>query len=79
MRTPSRRLKVVVIGAGIACIEFLYKAYNVYHLCEYVDFTVFEANEDVGGTWLVNRYPGVAWYDYSCLKRLKKKKIRTLC
>lgn len=61
MKTPCRRLKVVVIGAGMACIEFLYKAYNVYHLGEYVDFTVFEANADVGGTWLVNRYPGVAW------------------
>jgi hypothetical protein len=26
----------------------------------FIDFTIYDKNEDVGGTWLENRYPGVA-------------------
>lgn len=27
----------------------------------FVDLTIYEKNQDVGGTWLENRYPGIAW------------------
>jgi cation diffusion facilitator CzcD-associated flavoprotein CzcO len=26
----------------------------------FIDLTIYDKNHDVGGTWLVNRYPGVA-------------------
>jgi hypothetical protein len=26
----------------------------------FIDLTIYDKNEDVGGTWLENRYPGVA-------------------
>ncbi|KAK4990721.1 hypothetical protein LTR66_006724 [Elasticomyces elasticus] len=29
-------------------------------MTDYVDLTIYEKNHDVGGTWLENRYPGVA-------------------
>lgn len=46
--------KVIVIGAGISGIAFAYKAQSL----ENIDYTVYEKNADVGGTWLEARYPG---------------------
>lgn len=53
----ARPLRVVVIGSGISgimtSVRFRQRIPNV-------DLCVYERNEDVGGTWLENRYPGCA-------------------
>ncbi|KAJ5372949.1 hypothetical protein N7517_004955 [Penicillium concentricum] len=53
----TRRLRVVIIGAGIsgilACIRFRQRIPNL-------DICVYEKNADIGGTWFENRYPGCA-------------------
>ncbi|KAI0246625.1 FAD/NAD-P-binding domain-containing protein [Lactifluus subvellereus] len=53
----SRRVKVVCIGAGfsgiIAGIRFTQKVPNL-------DLTIYEKEDGIGGTWYVNRYPGLA-------------------
>ncbi|KIM76405.1 hypothetical protein PILCRDRAFT_648853 [Piloderma croceum F 1598] len=52
-----RPIKVVAIGAGfsgiIAGIRFPQRIQNI-------DFTNYEKNAGVGGTWYLNKYPGVA-------------------
>ena len=49
----SRDYEVVVIGAGVAGI------YQIKRLADLgVNATVFDANDDLGGTWYNNRYPG---------------------
>jgi hypothetical protein len=53
----KRRMRMICIGAGIAGIA---AAYKYYEQLENVDFQIYEKNEDVGGTWLENRYPGCA-------------------
>ncbi|WVQ81985.1 hypothetical protein IAT38_004112 [Cryptococcus sp. DSM 104549] len=52
-----RKLKVVCVGAGASGINMAYKIQS--HLKD-VEFVAYETNPDVGGTWLVNRYKGVA-------------------
>ncbi|THG98596.1 hypothetical protein EW145_g7399, partial [Phellinidium pouzarii] len=53
----DRPFKVVVIGAGfsgiMAGIRFSQRMNNL-------NLTIYEKNAGVGGTWLTNRYPGVA-------------------
>ena len=53
----ARPLRVVVIGSGISgimtSVRFRQRVPNL-------DLCVYERNEDVGGTWLENRYPGCA-------------------
>jgi cation diffusion facilitator CzcD-associated flavoprotein CzcO/acetyl esterase/lipase len=50
---PTPDVDVVVVGAGIAGL------YLAYHLSRAgYRFRVFEAADDVGGTWYWNRYPG---------------------
>lgn len=51
-----RPIRIIGIGAGISGIAFVYKASKL----ENVDFTVYEKNDDIGGTWLESRYPGVS-------------------
>ncbi|RFU26931.1 hypothetical protein B7463_g9411, partial [Scytalidium lignicola] len=53
----KRKLRVICIGAGIAGIAAAYKYQNDL---ENVDFVIYEKNDDVGGTWYENRYPGCA-------------------
>ncbi|KAK3702417.1 hypothetical protein LTR37_014883 [Vermiconidia calcicola] len=63
MRTPTRKLRVVVIGGGISAMNLAYKIYHEHHLIEkdiVSDLCIYEAQEEMGGTWLVNTYPGVA-------------------
>ena len=63
MRTPTRKLRVVAIGAGISAMNLAYKIYHEHDLIEkdiVSDLCIYEAHEDMGGTWLVNTYPGVA-------------------
>ncbi|KAH8656971.1 flavin-binding monooxygenase [Tricladium varicosporioides] len=52
-----RPLKVRVIGAGFSGI---YLGIRVPQRLRNVDFQIYEKNEDVGGTWFENRYPGCA-------------------
>ncbi|MCB9751493.1 MAG: NAD(P)/FAD-dependent oxidoreductase [Myxococcales bacterium] len=53
---PSPDLEVAIIGAGFAglCVAVKLKQAGLH------DFRVFESEDDVGGTWLVNTYPGCA-------------------
>lgn len=55
-RSPSiRKIRVICIGAGISGIM---NSYNIQKHTENVEHVVYEKNADIGGTWLVNRYPG---------------------
>jgi cation diffusion facilitator CzcD-associated flavoprotein CzcO len=63
--------EVIIIGAGVAGI------YELYRLRELgISAHVYEAGEDVGGTWYWNRYPGARFdsesytYAYSFSKEL---------
>ncbi|MBZ6377456.1 hypothetical protein B5C34_04835 [Pacificimonas flava] len=51
VRTPQR---VAVIGAGMSGLLAAIRLVQAGH-----DVSIIEKNEDVGGTWLENRYPGV--------------------
>lgn len=53
----NRKLKVLTIGAGFSGIMM---AYQIQRYCENVEQVIYEKNEDIGGTWLENRYPGCA-------------------
>lgn len=53
----ARPLKVIVIGAGISgIIATIILPRQVQNL----DLAVYDKNEEVGGTWFENRYPGIA-------------------
>jgi cyclohexanone monooxygenase len=54
--TSGRDRRIVVIGAGPGGIS------SGYYLRQagYTNFTIFERDGDVGGTWQRNRYPGLA-------------------
>ena len=57
MRTPTRKLRIVVIGGAISAMNLAYKIYHEHHLIEkgvVEDLCIYEANDDMGGTWLVN-------------------------
>ena len=56
-----RRLRLVCIGAGYAGLMIAYKIKHQMKMEDMIDLCIYEKNEDVGGTWLENRYPGVAW------------------
>ncbi|MDP9823944.1 flavin-containing monooxygenase [Nocardioides massiliensis] len=72
--TGTDRPDVVVVGAGFAGLYAL-------HLLRQrgLDVRVFEAGDDVGGTWYWNRYPGARcdiesiFYSYSFDEDLKKE------
>ncbi|KEF56419.1 uncharacterized protein A1O9_08000 [Exophiala aquamarina CBS 119918] len=50
-------LKVIVVGAGISGIL---NAIKLPRLVEKLDLVIYEENGGLGGTWLENRYPGIA-------------------
>ncbi|CAN8097720.1 unnamed protein product [Discula destructiva] len=69
MGTPMRKLRIVTIGAAVSGLGFAYQLQHAHKLTEVVEgdggdalaeHVIYEANEDIGGTWLVNTYPGVA-------------------
>ncbi|KAH6664823.1 cyclohexanone monooxygenase [Halenospora varia] len=51
----KRHIRMVCVGAGAAGLQIAYKAER---LLEKVDLQIYEKNDDIGGTWLENRYPG---------------------
>lgn len=53
----DRPLRVIVIGSGISGIM---ASVRLRQRVPNLDLCVYERNEDVGGTWLENRYPGCA-------------------
>lgn len=57
--TPTRRLRVITIGAGFSGLILAHKLrYEHPEMSHLVDNTIYEARAEVGGTWLVNNYPG---------------------
>ncbi|KAF2659042.1 FAD/NAD(P)-binding domain-containing protein [Lophiostoma macrostomum CBS 122681] len=54
-----RRVRVIVVGAGIAGIAAV-KLFREMFAGKPADLVVYEKNHDVTGTWLENRYPGCA-------------------
>jgi 4-hydroxyacetophenone monooxygenase len=68
---PDSDLSVVVIGAGMSGLLAAHRLRQAG-----VPVTVLEKNDDVGGTWLENTYPGCrvdvanSFYSYSCAQRL---------
>ncbi|KAK2802318.1 hypothetical protein FQN51_004608 [Onygenales sp. PD_10] len=57
MGSNQRKVRVLTIGAGVSGIMM---AHMIQKECENVEHVVFEKNEDIGGTWLENRYPNCA-------------------
>lgn len=56
MHSPTvRKIRVLSIGAGVTGIM---NSYFIQKELENVEHVVYEKNEDIGGTWLENRYPG---------------------
>lgn len=56
----ARRLRIVTIGAGYSGMILAHKLrYQHASVGELVDNTIYESRPQVGGTWLVNNYPGV--------------------
>ncbi|KAE9362544.1 FAD/NAD(P)-binding domain-containing protein [Stipitochalara longipes BDJ] len=51
----KRPMRMIVVGAGAAGLQIAYKAERQL---ENVTVHVYEKNNDIGGTWLENRYPG---------------------
>ncbi|WP_372786993.1 NAD(P)-binding protein, partial [Phenylobacterium sp.] len=53
LKAAARKLKVLVIGAGMSGLLTGIRLSQAG-----VQFEIVESNADVGGTWLVNTYPG---------------------
>lgn len=55
-----RKLRVITIGAGFSGLLIAHKFQHRFpELQDFVDHTILEGRGDIGGTWLVNTYPGV--------------------
>ena len=61
-----RPMKVRVIGAGFCGI---YLGVRIPQRLRNVDLRIYERHAGVGGTWWVNRYPGVCVFYYLCEMR----------
>jgi len=72
--TP-RKLRVVTIGAGYSGLTLAHKLQHQHEdASEQIDHTIYEARSELGGTWLVNTYPGVVCdvpsHIYVCIHEL---------
>ncbi|KAK5720434.1 hypothetical protein LTR17_014991 [Elasticomyces elasticus] len=57
--TP-RKLRIITIGAGFSGLLMAHKFQHRFpEMQSYVEHTIFEGRKELGGTWLVNTYPGV--------------------
>ncbi|OQU97519.1 hypothetical protein CLAIMM_03444 [Cladophialophora immunda] len=57
--TP-RKLRVITIGAGYSGLTLAHKFQHQHSdLVDVIDHTIYEVRSELGGTWLVNTYPGV--------------------
>jgi 4-hydroxyacetophenone monooxygenase len=67
---PDRPFRVAVVGAGMSGLVAAYRLRQAG-----IEVVVFEKNDDVGGTWYENRYPGCRvdvsnlFYSYSFAQR----------
>ena len=54
MRTPTRKLRIACIGAGVSSMTLAYKIYHEWRdsLGDVTELVVYEAHEDMGGTWV---------------------------
>lgn len=58
--TPSKKLKIVTIGAGFSGLLFAHKLQHQYpEMQNLVEHQIIESRNELGGTWLVNTYPGI--------------------
>ena len=56
----ARKLKVITIGAGFSGLLMAHKLQHRFpDMRDIVEHKIFESLHDVGGTWLLNTYPGV--------------------
>ncbi|PPQ63112.1 hypothetical protein CVT24_005823 [Panaeolus cyanescens] len=53
----ERFVKVICLGAGLSGLILAYKLRRSF---ENFELVIYEKNEEVGGTWFENTYPGVA-------------------
>lgn len=60
--TPTRKMRVVCIGAGFSGLMVAYKVQHELKLEDEIELAIYERNPDIGGTWYENTYPGAAWY-----------------
>ncbi|KAF4996087.1 hypothetical protein FDECE_12583 [Fusarium decemcellulare] len=58
--TPTRKLRVVCIGAGFSGLLVAHKVQHEFKLEDEVDLAIYDRNSDIGGTWFENTYPGAA-------------------
>lgn len=57
--TP-RKLRVITVGAGFSGLLMAHKFQHRFpEMDSIIDHTIYEKRHEVGGTWLVNTYPGV--------------------
>ncbi len=57
--TP-RKLRIITIGAGYSGLTLAHKFQHQHtDLADVIDHTIYEVRSELGGTWLVNTYPGV--------------------
>jgi cation diffusion facilitator CzcD-associated flavoprotein CzcO len=57
--TP-RKLRVITIGAGFSGLLMAHKFQHRFpEMQDYLEHTIYEGRKEMGGTWLVNSYPGV--------------------
>ncbi|KAK1561571.1 uncharacterized protein LY79DRAFT_531164 [Colletotrichum navitas] len=58
--TPRKKIRVITIGAGFSGLLMAHKFQHRFpEMRHMVEHKIFEALPDVGGTWLLNNYPGV--------------------
>ncbi|PPR07982.1 hypothetical protein CVT24_002694 [Panaeolus cyanescens] len=53
----ERHIRIICIGAGASGLLLAYKLQRSF---DKYDLVVYEKNEDIGGTWYENKYPGCA-------------------
>ena len=59
--TPTKRLRIGIIGAGYSGMVMAQKLQHKYadEMSKLLDFVIYEARSTSVGTWDANRYPGV--------------------